>query len=289
MFRIIFIFALVSIAHAQSGWQKYITDITSKAALSDTVSTLATKSNITAYIDSSKALFWADTALTNGISTEFDLQTTLYSKTRRHVSIYKNAGATTVTAIGIPAPTVGSTAASNDLATGPFLQHTTPTTANYTTGIITAAAVTRRDWDPEYYTVFRTGGDLTLINICIGLFSALVDSSRNPNLQVASFRYHTGADGTAFWRTVTNQGSGNQSVTTTSVAIAVNTTYKMRIVCSSATPDIKFYIDDVLVATHTGASLPTATTALLMGNLLTVTTATAKAMNWGRIELLYNN
>lgn len=118
---------------------------------------------------------------------------------------------------------------------------------------------TRRDWKPIFETLVKTYSDLTNSRIWAGLFSATPFGSATPSIHLAAFRYDTGADGTAFWRCVTDNGSGSPTVTTTSIAIAVSTKYSLRIECGAS--DIKFYINDVLAATHT-TTLPTSTQLL---------------------------
>ena len=70
---------------------------------------------------------------------------------------------------------------------------------------------------------------------------------------------------------------------TTTTAIAANTEYKLYINCATATNDCKFYINDVLVATHT-TNLPTATQGLGYGNRVTTLTTVAKNL---KTEAIY--
>ena len=99
--------------------------------------------------------------------------------------------------------------------------------------------------------IFRiqTPATITSARWFVGLGSARLGPAAVLNGEVACFRYDTGADGTAFWRVVTNTASGAGTVTTTTVAFAASTTYLLEIDYSGAAP--KFYIDNVLVATHT--------------------------------------
>jgi predicted alternative tryptophan synthase beta-subunit len=187
------------------------------------------------------------------------------------------------------APTLTPTAATNDQTTAPFIKHSTSTTANNVSGLISANfSQVRRSWEPEFATEIFTDATMTSICIWVGLFSAALDSNRAPNTHIAAFRYST-SDGTAFWRTVTNAGSGAGQVTTaTTTAIAASTVYRLRITCANATPDVKFYINDVLVATHTGASLPTSTQLLGYGVRVATLTTAARILSWGNIALSMN-
>jgi hypothetical protein len=103
---------------------------------------------------------------------------------------------------------------------------------------------------------------------------------------LAAFRYDTVLDGSAFWRTVTNDGAGPATVNTSSVAVAANTPYVMRVACGAA--DCKFYINGSLVATHT-TTLPGNTTLLLFGarNSLSVA-GSARNIKISRIDVYHN-
>ena len=75
-------------------------------------------------------------------------------------------------------------------------------------------------------------------------------ASSTPTAHYAMFRYATDIDGTAFWRCASDNNSGTPEVTTTTVAIAANTLYRLRIRWNTGATEFKFYIDDTLVATH---------------------------------------
>jgi hypothetical protein len=93
--------------------------------------------------------------------------------------------------------------------------------------------------------------DITDVRIYFGLVSAsplaYTDLAGN-SVTGAVLRYATDADGTAFWRTVTSNGS-SQTVTTTTAAIASAGYYSARVEMESGVA--RFYLDDVLIATHT--------------------------------------
>ena len=119
---------------------------------------------------------------------------------------------------------------------------------------------TRLNWKPIFETTVKTGSDISSVRTWCGLFSATPFGSATPAISYVAFRYDTGSDGTAFWRTVSDNGSGSPTVTTTSTAIAVSTKYSMRIEVVS-TSSVEFYINDVLAATHS-ATLPAGATDL---------------------------
>jgi hypothetical protein len=92
---------------------------------------------------------------------------------------------------------------------------------------------------------------LTDIRVWVGLFSATPVGSGTPAITYAAFRYDTGIDGTAFWRCVSDTNTGAPTVTTTVVPItSINTPYRLSVVLDSAT-SARFYINGLLVATHT--------------------------------------
>ena len=104
--------------------------------------------------------------------------------------------------------------------------------------------------DSETYFRVKSGSDVSSIRWWCGFFLSssllLVDST--PSDFYAAFRYATDEDGTAFWRCVSDAGSGTPTVTITGVAIAVSTVYRLSIRSSGS--NWKFYINDTLVATH---------------------------------------
>lgn len=206
--------------------------------------------------------------------------------------IYKNGGAATVSAIGLVAPTLTATASSADDATGPWLNSATSITSGNPSGLVsTTFTVLRRDWQPEYMTRIKTDASaITTIRYWMGMFSASPDAIARGTgtIHLAAFSYDTGVDGTAFWRTSTSAGVANTfTTTTTTTAIAANTEYKLYINCSTASTDCKFYINDVLVATHT-TNLPTITQTLGYGNRVITLTTAARNLKTSSIYLRHD-
>lgn len=202
-----------------------------------------------------------------------------------HNQITKNPGATTVTTIGFAAaPTLTATTSSVDDASGPLLNHATSTTSGNASGVISAYTICRRDWIPTYETIIRTGAAITSIRLWIGLFSASPDASSDPAIHIAAFRYATDADGTAFWRTVTKDGTTINAVES-SVAIAADTVYRLRIRVNTA-GEVLFFINGTLIATHT-TQLPGATTLLGYGNRVTTLTNASRAIKWEAIWMKF--
>jgi hypothetical protein len=137
-----------------------------------------------------------------------------------------------------------------------------------TTGIIRGNGIsgaytgTRKAWTPTFSAGVKYTLDGTQTRIWAGLFSGDPSTSNTPTVSYAAFRYSIAVDGTAFWRTVTDNGSGSPTVTTTTASIATATRYDLRIEISSS--DVKFYVDEVLVSTHT-TTLPGTSTDMTWG------------------------
>lgn len=95
-------------------------------------------------------------------------------------------------------------------------------------------------------------GDITDIIFTCGLLSnsSLGGTTLPAFYNTAYIRFDVTASDAVF-HTVTSDGFGSQTVTATSVTPVALTSYRFLIVCDDTTPNVKFYINDVLVATHT--------------------------------------
>ncbi len=211
---------------------------------------------------------------------------------RRLMAFYKNAGAATFTTVGTAAIlTVSATSSSADDSFGAFENAATGLAANSVSGVITSNFTqVRRAWEIEYYTVIKTDPTaITSLRYWVGFFGANPDSTSTTTTNMIAFRYATDADGTSFWRAVTcvTTCATAPSITTTSVAIAANTLYKLRIVCRNVVPDCKFYINDVLAATQT-VSLPAASSLLGWGNRVTTLSGAVRNIKTSRINVAHN-
>jgi hypothetical protein len=197
-----------------------------------------------------------------------------------------NAGATTLSTIGFAAAsTKTGTITSTDDANGIFQKHRTTSASGNSAGWLSAFTLTRTDWLPEFnaYVQLDTGG-VANSRYWVGLFSNTPVASGTPNIHALAFRYDTGPDGTAFWRTVSIAGTGaSANVVTTSVAVAINTPYRLRIVVNT-TSKVSFYINDVLVSVHT-STLPTSSTLLGYGCQVTTLTTAPHNIRVSRISI----
>jgi hypothetical protein len=204
--------------------------------------------------------------------------------TARDMAVYARVAGTTIDVAGTQPPSIAGTASTSDDADGAFhLLTSGAVSGNNASWVMVATPMLRRDWDSRLVARIKTGAAITTARHWIGAFSADPNASATPTSNYAAFRYDTTADSaSAFWRTVTDSGTGTPAKTDTTVAVAANTAYTMRIRMSAT--DVKFYINDVLVATHFN-TLPTATTGL--GYYVGVTTlaASARTIKVGRIRM----
>lgn len=201
-----------------------------------------------------------------GLGTSFPSQV-LYPfmpiRTRRHWALQQNAGATSVVGDGMSTvPTTNGTASvHNDTSEGQFINYASQAIVDRDAGWTSATfTMIQRRHKPAFLVKFKTGpaaADVQNVRMWLGLFSANPMASSSPAIHLAAFRYATDVDGTAFWRCVTNNGVGPATVTATTVAVAADTAYELMIDMSDAA-NVKFFINGVLVATHT-ATLPSST------------------------------
>ena len=206
----------------------------------------------------------ADIITVGGVTTKDIFQTGIIQGSslvgaQRMWVIQQEANATTLAQYGLTAaPTTEGSVSVLDTTTGQFIQYQGATGVNNDAGWVSAAFTqTRLNYLPFYESLIRTGADITSIRYWFGLFSADPMAITAGTLHQLGFRYSTDVDGTAFWRTTSNNGA-TPTVTTTTTAITASTAYRLTIIARSTT-SVDFMIDGVTVATHTTA-LPTATT-----------------------------
>jgi hypothetical protein len=139
----------------------------------------------------------------------------------------------------------------------------------------------RRTWNVCHVTRMKTYTSVADVRFWVGMFSAgsnPVNAADPASAHLAAFRYDTSTDGTAFWRCCTKDGT-TISVTTTSVAVATDTMYLLWVEMDAS--EVRFFIDQSLVATHT-SNLPGTTTGLGPAVCLTTLVASAKAYRYCR-------
>lgn len=174
-------------------------------------------------------------------------------------TIQQNGGLTTVINTGFAtAPAIIGTASVLDTVLGQFVNYNSANPNGSEAGwMSTVFTQTQRNYRPVYKAHMRTGPDITSVRYWFGLFSASPMASDDPAIHGMGFRYSTAVDGTAFWRCWSNDGAGGGTVTVTTIPIAADTSYVLSIEISPDGLSILFFINDVLVATHT-TDLPAA-------------------------------
>lgn len=207
-------------------------------------------------------------------------------------SVAAPGGGTTLDLSGVVAPTVATssiTATADDQASGPQVAYATTASSGVDAGVISTFGLIQRRWAPYHYARIMTDASaITSTRLAVGMVSAEIAADAGPASTGAYvvaagawFRYDTGVDGTAFWRTVTSDAT-TATVTTTSVAIAANTSYELTIEINSAGTSIRYWINGTLAATHT-TNLPGASTALGYTARLRTLAASARSLRLGRI------
>lgn len=193
--------------------------------------------------------------------------------------------------VGFPAaPNLrGFSVANGDDTPRPLATFTTTATTAGVAGLETAAFnYARRSYDNAIAFPFRTSFSIAVCRLWVGFRSATLDTLSSPqSLHVASFRYATDVDGTAFWRCYTSNGVG-ETITTTTAAIATGTNYRLAIELRKTPQDqVLFWIDGVLVAVHT-STLPGNTTSLGFGATIETLENVAKSLRCGTVSLIGN-
>lgn len=184
---------------------------------------------------------------------------------RRMWGIQQNPNLNTLSNIGYStAPTVNTPGAAavvhNDASgNGQYIEYATGATLNAAAGWIAPTFdQTQRIYRYIYDAYIKTGADVTNVRFWIGLFSATPMASATPAINATAFRYDTAADGTAFWRIVTIDGTTTNAQATTQ-SIAANTVYHFRIVWLTGTATVHFLINGVDVGSS-ATNIPVTTT-----------------------------
>jgi hypothetical protein len=172
---------------------------------------------------------------------------------RRYWQIQQNGGLTTVDNSGFTtAPTATGGATLLNTPTGQFISYASPVAAASEAGWIAAIFnQTQFNYRPFYKCAMRVGVVISDVRYWFGFFSATPMAASDPAINGMGFRYSTDVDGTAFWRCWSNDGVLGGTVTVTAVPFVAGTSYTLSIELSPDGTAIFFYINDVLVATHT--------------------------------------
>jgi len=203
--------------------------------------------------------------------------------------LYPKAGTTTRILVGINSADIIATGTVTNLddATGTYHNFATTTSTNDFVRLIDNMSFTP-EWLPRIVNVIKTGTDITSVRIWCGMITnASPYTSDDPaGGDYAAFRYSTAADGTAFWRTFTKDGT-TSTVTTTTAAIAADTKYILEVRYDSAS-SVGFYVNNALVATHT-THLPRTSLTSYFSNYTTCTTLTSasRSIRIGKMYVAY--
>jgi hypothetical protein len=209
--------------------------------------------------------------------------------------IHASGSANTFQTLLCPAPTLSQAdpgGGGADRPDGNFAFFTTTTTSGNVGGVNSANYThTRAQTAPTLYAKLATDNtSVASTRYVAGLVTADRSGGAGPASSGASsatgiyLRYDSGIDVTAFWRAVTCDGT-NATVTTTTAAIAASAGYELRIEVNTAITSVRFWVGDVLVATHT-TNIPAGSTQL--GYQVTVTTLTTAAKQLRVSRVLVN-
>jgi len=174
----------------------------------------------------------------------------------------------------------------NNDSTGGFTTFTTTAVNGALAGWNSGGAVTSYEQKPIYTMKIRTGASIANIRLWFCLTdnnSQVANQDAGINNNLMGFRYCPATDGTAFWRTVTCNNGGSVTATTTTQAIATNTTYTLTIDATSPS-QVVFKINGVTVATHS-TLLPSASADLQAIQYVTTLTTATRAFSFGGSEL----
>lgn len=204
---------------------------------------------------------------------------------RREMFHVANYNAISISSVGWLAPsTTGLRFALVTDGIGPLLDFQSGATIGNTAKLTSPSVATERGHAPDLGIEIRT--DPTSIASVRYWFGLGADQSATTTLDTTTFgawfTYDSTRDGTVFWRCVSDHVPGASTTTTTSVAVVAATRYRFRILMD-ATHDY-FYINDVLVATHT-TTLSVSTDAMAITCTITTLTAAVKSFYFANMYL----
>lgn len=203
-----------------------------------------------------------------------------FADERRFYQSHTVVGGTTFLTVGAANVATVGTPTNADSTDGPYIQVATAATIGDQAGYRTAVLY-RRNWLADVVFTFKTGADITSVRTWVGLMSSAPFDADDfgGTTHVVALRYSTVADGTAFWRCVTRDGT-TQTVFTSTAAIAASTRYVLRIRLFAAS--VEFWLNGVLIHTAT-ATLPGAATSLLGTIEVIAQAASARNIHVSRI------
>ncbi len=195
---------------------------------------------------------------------------------------------TAYTALGMTAPSLAGTVSAALDSNGQYLSCASAASDNSQAGYETGLSACQFRQKPIWWTHVKTGSSITNIEIYCGFTDNLGELSSSPATPAANcamFRYVPASDGTAFWRTIMNDGGvDGGTITATSQSIATSTDY---LLCIDATDvnAIKFYINGSLVDTRDSTNAPSTTAALALYCKGQNTSGSARTFQVGGVQL----
>lgn len=199
-----------------------------------------------------------------------------------HVMKTPASSSTAMNGVGLANASVTGAVVSADDDDGPWNSIRTSTTDNNNASASDTSGTSaqfRQAWLPDMMFLVKTEGTVTDIAYYVGVVSSTSMARANSEIG-AYFTYDTDTAETAFWRCFSANNTGAQELTATSVAIAADTIYRLRIKLLNT--NVEFYINDVLVATHT-TRVPSASQALGWRVHCTTRTTAARGLKFGRL------
>lgn len=204
---------------------------------------------------------------------------------KRNMALHPDAGASTVSAVGMPAPTLSGTLTGiswNQDQRGPMLRHITGSAINDRAGVLPPSMnVVRAGWRPRLSGVVWPNQLETTQRVWFGLFASDPALNTLPTFDHAGFLYNPSVVST--WQCSSGDGSAaNQQDS----GVLQNTAFpkRLELEVDTVAGTIQFWIDGVLVATKT-TNLPRTTVDLGYAIQLTTTSAEARQFYWGRMNL----
>lgn len=186
-------------------------------------------------------------------------------------SAHADAGLTTMSVVGMPAWSNVSPQASNDSGNGSFHNYRTSASSGNAVGP-NGPNIGRPDQGITASFQVRIV-DTTNIRVWVALAAGDPSGSATPAVEMAGFRFDTGASDTT-WQCRTRDGTTG-GISNSGVAVS-SAVYRLRMVLDGS--QVLFYINDTLVATRT-TNLPGSST--LLAPYVRVTTLTTATKNLG--------
>lgn len=199
-------------------------------------------------------------------------------------------GTVGVNAIGMAVPTVTGTLTNADDTNGQYVNLApTAATINLAGTINSAFTLYRATWMPNFAARIKFGTDVTSQRVWVGLTSAALTASATPTAHIAAFRFDSAVDGGQL-KAVTSAGvAATHTVSNTTAMVTANTAYTLGIefegVPGAAPKRIHFYVNRVLVATHTTNLPVSATTNLGITVGVTNLAASLRSVRLSRLSM----